>query len=174
MNIIKIGIIVFASIQMFAQDSSNQEFLQRINELRIKKNAEPLEYDEELYVLGKQWGSFILKELNKQSDSSILEIAKNDRHFLHIKVTERFTSVLKKDYILSIGENIFFIMNTKPVNDIVEQSFIGWKHSASHYLQMIKPENTHVAFFSCYNPKLKRYVCISVYAKKKVYLHSKK
>lgn len=159
---------------MFAQDSYNQEFLLKINQLRIAKNAEPLQYDEELNLLGKQWGNFILKELNKHTDSSILEIAKVDRQFLHIKATERFKSVLKKDYIFSIGENLFIIMNSKPVSDIVEQSFIGWKYSTSHYLQMINPENTHVSFFSCYNPKLKRYICISVYAKKKVLLHSKK
>ena len=174
MNIIKIAVFVFASVQMFSQDSSNQEFLQRINELRTKKNIEPLLYDEELYSLGKKWGNFILKELKSYSDSSILAIASIDRNYFHIKANERFDAVLKKDYILSIGENLHFYMDTRPVSDMVERSFSGWKQSTSHYLQMVNKELTHVAYYGCYDSIQRRYVCISVYAKKKVLFHSKK
>lgn len=174
MNIIKVIIFIITSFQILGQDSANHEFLQRINELRLKKNVEPLLYDEELYVLGKKWGNFILKELKSYSDSSILAIASIDRNYFHIKANERFHAVLKKDYILSIGENLHFYMDTKPVNDMVERSFIGWKHSPAHFLQMLNPVLTHVAYYSSYDPVLRRYVCISVYAKKKVHLHSKK
>ncbi|MFM6955189.1 MAG: CAP domain-containing protein, partial [Ignavibacteria bacterium] len=152
MNIVKIAVFVFATVQMFSQDSSNQEFLQRINELRLKKNVEPLLYDEELYVLGKKWGNFILKELKAYSDSSILAIAKVDKNYFHIKAIERFDAVLKKNYISSIGENLHFYMDTKPVSDMVERSFSGWKHSTSHYLQMVNKELTHVAYYGCYDP----------------------
>jgi uncharacterized protein YkwD len=174
MNIIKIAVFVFASVQMFSQDSSNQEFLQRINELRTKKNIEPLLYDEELYSLGKKWGNFILKELKSYSDSSILAIASIDRNYFHIKADERFDAVLKKDYILLIGENLHFYMDTKPLSDMVERSFAGWKHSTSHYLQMVNKELTHVAYYGCYDSIQRRYVCISVYAKKRAPPHSKK
>lgn len=125
MNIIKVIIIIITSFQILGQDSSNQEFLQRINALRLKQNVEPFVYDEGLYALGKKWGNFILKELKAYSDSSILAIAEVDKNYFHIKASERFDVVLKKNYISSIGENLHFYMDTKPVSDKVERSFIG-------------------------------------------------
>ena len=102
MNIFRIAIFLFTSMQMFGQDSCNQEFLNRINSLRTQKEIEPLIYDEELYALGKKWGNFILKELKAYSDSSILAIAKVDRDYFHIKANERFNIVLKNKNILSV------------------------------------------------------------------------
>lgn len=174
MNIIKIAVFVFASVQMFSQDSSNQEFLQRINELRLQKNVEPLSYDTELKKFAKKWGDFLLKEFKSHSDSSIHAIGNVDKKFLHIKYNERFHLVLKKEYMMSIGENLFFQMGTIPLDDIVARAFSGWKYSTSHCMQMVDSEYTHVAFYSCYDPIRRRYVCISVYAEKKPRLHSKK
>lgn len=174
MNIFRIAIFLFTSMQIFGQDSCNQEFLHRINSLRSQKEIEPLIFDEELYALGKKWCNFILKELKAYSDSSILAIANVDRNYFHIKANERFDIVLKNKHILSIGENLYFNMDTKPVNDLVERSFLGWKSSSSHYQQMVNPEKTHVAYYSSYDQTLRRYVSISVYAKKKVLLHSNK
>lgn len=174
MNIFKIIIIFFASIQMFAQDSSNQEFLKMINKLRLQKNVEPLIYDAELQRIAKKWGNFLLKELKSYSDSSILAIGEKDKNYFHIKSDERFDAVLKKEYIMAIGENLYFQLDTKPDDDIIASAFSGWRYSTSHYLQMIDPENTHVAYYSCYDPIRRRYVCISVYAIKRVHYHSKK
>ena len=97
MNIFRIAIFLFTSMQMFGQDSCNQEFLNRINSLRTQKEIEPLIYDEELYALGKKWGNFILKELKVHSDSSILAIAKVDRDYFHIKANERFNIIYRVD-----------------------------------------------------------------------------
>lgn len=174
MNIIKVIIIIITSFQVLSQDAANHEFLNRINTLRLKQNVEPFVYDEELYALGKKWGNFILKELKAYSDSSILAIAEVDKNYFHIKASERFDVVLKKNHISLIGENLYFYMDTKPVSDMVERSFIGWKHSPAHYLQMVNPVLTHVAYYSSYDPIQRRYVCISVYAKKREPLQSKK
>jgi hypothetical protein len=93
--------------------------------------------------------------------------ARNARDVPERTADERFDNVLKRKSIVSIGENLSFLMNTKEKNNVVEVAFNGWKHSRSHYLQMVNPEKTHVAYYCCYDNVNRRYVCISVYAKKR-------
>ncbi len=174
MKTLLIAIFFIGSFQMLGQDSFNKEFLQRINELRLHKNVKPLIYDEELYRIAKKWGQFLLRQLKPFSDSSIIAKANIDKQYLHIQSDERFDAILKKDYILSIAENLYLEMDTKPVDDIVSSAFAGWNRSSSHYMQMMSTEETHVAYYNCYDPIRKRYMCISVYAEKKPSLDSKK
>jgi uncharacterized protein YkwD len=164
-----IGLIIafITSIQLNGQDSSNLEFLDKINQIRLNRDLDPLLYDDELYILAKKWCTFIINEIKVYSDSSILAIANVDKNYFHIKADERFDNVLKRKSIVSIGENLSFLMNTKEKNNVVEVAFNGWKHSRSHYLQMVNPEKTHVAYYCCYDNVNRRYVCISVYAKKR-------
>lgn len=174
MKTVLIAIFFIASFQVFGQDSSNKEFLNRINELRLQRNIEPLKYDEELFGIAKKWGKYLLKKLKPHSDSSIIAKANIDKQYLHIQSDERFDAVLKKDYILSIAENLYVVLDTKPFDDLVSSAFAGWKSSTSHFMQMISTEETHVAYYNCYDPIRKRYVCISVYAEKKNSIHPKK
>lgn len=164
-----IGLIIafITSIHLNGQDSNNLEFLDRINDIRTNKGLEPLLYDEELFILAKKWCKFIITEIKVYSDSSILAIANVDKDYFHIKANERFDIVLKRKEIVSIGENLMFSINTKEKNNMVAAAFNGWKHSTSHYLQMVNPKKTHVAYYSCYDNVNRRYVCISVYAKKR-------
>lgn len=160
------SIIFTVAVQLYGQDSANLEFLKKINLLRSKGNLSSLKYDGKLYIIARKWGNFLLNELKLYTDSSILAIGHRDRTYFHIKSDERFDAVLKRKDIQFIGENLYFSMDTKTKNDMVSQSFDGWKHSVSHFTLMTDPVITHVAYYHCYDYIKRRYLCISVYAQK--------
>ena len=57
-----IGLIIafITSIQLNGQDSTNLEFLDKINQIRLNRDLDPLVYDDELYILAKKWCNFMV------------------------------------------------------------------------------------------------------------------
>ena len=158
-----IMILIFLNVfNLFSQDSNNINIQRKINDLRISKGLDTLVYDEYLFHLAQKWGKHIMSKLNKYTDSQIEINHTKNSIFLHIDGDSRLDIALKKDEIMSIGENLNLAVDVENPIRVVESSFRCWKQSKSHYELLIDNVKTNFAFYYVFDSKRKRLLSILV------------
>lgn len=156
-------LLLFLNVsRLFSQDSNNIIIQKEINELRISKGLNTVVYDENLFHFAKKWSKHIMSKLNKYTDSQIDVNHTKNNMFLHIDGDSRLDIALKKDEIMSIGENLNLAVDVPFPLRVAESSFKRWKHSKSHCELMLEDVKTNFAFYYVYDVKRKRILSILV------------
>ena len=158
-----IVLLIFLNVScVFSQDSNNIIIQREINDLRISKGLDTIVYDENLFHFAKKWSKHIMSKLNRYTDSQIDVNHTKNNMFLHIDGDSRLDIALKKDEIMSIGENLNLAVDVPYPIRVAESSFKRWKHSKSHYELMLEGIKPHFAFYYVYDVKRKRILSILV------------
>jgi len=140
---IAIVLLVLASILTFSQDKHNQMFLSLVNEYRISKGLNPVEYN-------------TLLDSAAKVQSAWMEKFEKIDHSIGVHSRLEIIDPLYRDKIwqYSIVENCYGDMHSNGkmsgvssvVDDDVLCAFNCWKNSPGHNMAMLIPETTSMAF----------------------------